>query len=143
MAWRSKDRSGKMTGAVAVQSVGRMPEASTSVSHATAPILAHVRPIPATPALKGAELKKGDTALKGNRAMPRNAGGVKPPKIAGFEWHAQSKGFTCRKIIIENGKRRRVYVGFLNGKAWADMQAAYRGLDLRSAVLEWIRVRTS
>lgn len=143
MARRSTDRSGKMMGAVAVQSVGRIPEASASVSHATAPILAQVRPIPDSSSLKGGELKKGHTALKGNRGMPRNAGGTKPPKIAGYEWHRQSKGHTCRKIIIENGKRRRVYVGFLNGKAWADMQATHRGLELRSAVLEWIHSRAS
>lgn len=118
-----------------------IPEAVSSLPNVTAPKSAAMRAVAEPFALKGKPAEKSNTALKG---MPgKNRTDRKPYAPTGFEWHAQSRGFTCRRIIVENGKRRRKYHGFLSGKAWAELQQSHSGADLRSAVREWIQTKAS
>lgn len=118
---------------------GGLPEVSAALPDVTSAKTATMRAISDDMSLKGVTPKKADIALKG---MPgKSRADRKPYAPAGFEWHAQSKGFTCRRIVKEGGKRRRVYVGFLNGKAWADMQSRHSGPELKQAVKAWIESR--
>lgn len=99
---------------------------------------AQMRGIVEPPALKGVRPKKDGLSLKGGSLPGKVRTDRKPYAPAGFEWHAQSKGFTCRRIVKEGNKRRRVYVGFLSGKAWAELQSRHKGPELREAVKRWI-----
>lgn len=125
--WRRN--AGKIEGAGAVAE-GLLPDVSAAIPDVTSAKYGEMRGI------------SEGLSLKGNVSIPGKARTDKKPYAPkGFEWHAQSKGFTCRRIVIEGGKRRRVYVGFLSGKAWADMQAAHKGPELRSAIRQWIEGR--
>lgn len=110
-------------GAIETLGVKTMPEASAMAQPSIAPNYTQMRGIAI----------KGETVGPGKQRVDR-----KPYAPSGYEWHAQSKGFVCRRIVYDGGKRRRVYVGFLSGKAWADMKAAHRGADLTAAVKAWI-----
>lgn len=117
---------------------GGLPEVAASLPDATAPNLTQNAAIPEPVSLKGMRLKNDALSLKGGGIPGKGRTDRKPHAPAGYEWHAQSKGFTCRRIVKEDGKRRRVYVGFLSGKAWADMQKNHSGPELRAAVKRWI-----
>lgn len=93
------------------------------------------------PATISERKQKAAPALKGNAGIPGKGKNVKkPPSIVGFEWHRQSTGFVCRRVTVENGKRARVYVGYLSGPAWATMQRDNPGAAaLKGAVREWIQ----
>lgn len=86
--------------------------------------------------------RKSDPAHTGGGAMPGKSGqGRKPPKIGGFEWYKQGAGWACRSVAIVDGKRTRRYLGYLSGKAWADMQKNHSGPELRGAVKQWLEGR--
>lgn len=81
-------------------------------------------------------------ATTGIGVMPGKSGsGKKPPAPVGFEFYKQGAGWACRSVLIEDGRRVRRYVGYLSGKAWAELQAAHKGPELRAAIRQWIEGR--
>lgn len=84
--------------------------------------------------------EKTPSPLKGNTGIPGKGKNVKkPPSIIGYEWHRQSTGFVCRRVIVEGKKRRREYIGYLSGPNWQKMQREHSGPSLKTAVQKWIR----
>lgn len=97
--------------------------------------------VEAAPALPATIRERNDNAplaLKGSGGPGKGKRPKKPPTIYGYEWSQQSTGWTLRRVIVENGKRRREYVGYLSGPAWATMQRDNPGAALKGAVREWI-----
>lgn len=75
-------------------------------------------------------------------AMPgKDTKGRKPPKIGGCEFYRQGKGWACRSVTIEDGQRKRRYLGYMSAKTWADMQRSHSGPELRAAVRSWIQTK--
>lgn len=117
-----------------------MPEVVSALPRVTAPKIEAMRAVSDDFALTGRE----HSARKGKVTIPgKDDKGRRPPKIAGYEFYRQGKGWACRSVTIDDGRRRRKYLGYLSGKAWAELQRSHSGADLRSAVLEWIRGRAS
>ena len=98
-----------------------------------------VLPAPALPATIRERNNNAPLALKGSGGPGKGKNVRKPPSLVGFEWHRQSTGFVCRRVVVENGKRRREYVGYLSGPAWTELQREHPGAAaLKGAVREWI-----
>lgn len=98
-----------------------------------------VQAAPALPAIIRERNNNAPLPLKGSGGPGKGNRSKKPPTIYGYEWHGQSTGFVCRRVIVENGQRRREYVGYLSGPAWATMQREHPGAALKGAVREWIQ----
>lgn len=87
------------------------------------------------------DLKETDIdAIKDKRSVlpGKNRTDAKPPAPDGFEFSPQARGFVCRRVTVENGKRKRTYHGYLNAARWQEMKGNHSGLSLRSAVEKWI-----
>lgn len=84
--------------------------------------------------------KKADSALKGK--LPGTARKDKPPKLPGYDWSPQSRGFTCREVAGQGKDRQRRYIGFLSGKRWETMKRDHSGPALRAEVKAWIDSKT-
>lgn len=84
---------------------------------------------------------KTDPEINLKASMPGKARTDRPPKIAGYEFFPQSRGFTCREIIGRGSTKKRIYLGFLSGKKWQEMKSQHSGPALRDALKQWIAAK--
>ena len=125
-----------MSGAGAVQAAGGLPVVA-SLPDVTSAKYGEMRAISEPFTVKARSGSGND-----REAMPGKDGkGRKPYAPAGFEFYRQGKGWACRSVTIEDGKRRRRYLGYMSASSWADMQRSHSGPELRAAVKQWIEMK--